>query len=80
MTHDEWFTKYYRPDRLSEERSGIKGFEQIVRASHKRDLETTGFDLISRHESTTGETVWFPYNPYELKRAKQLDLFQKAVG
>ena len=71
MTLDDWITKYYRHDRL-----GGRGadYEKRIRASHKADLAKYGNDCISRHESVTGEAVWYPRNPFEFKHVNQLSL------
>lgn len=61
MTHAEWLNKFYRHDRLDGRngREWGENYGDIVRKSHAEDLELLGYDVISRHESNTGEAVWF---------------------
>jgi hypothetical protein len=51
---DDFLARYYKPERY-----GGRGEEYatILRESHQADFERDGFDIISRHDSVTGQMV-----------------------
>lgn len=55
--HQAWMTRCYKPDRL--EGRGER-YAAVVRASHAKDLAERGYDCISRHDSVTGDAIWYP--------------------
>jgi hypothetical protein len=56
ITIQEFLSKYYRPDRYT---GRGEEYAKTVLASHEKHFKELGFDLISRHESVTGQAVWF---------------------
>jgi hypothetical protein len=52
---DDFINKYYKPSRLTAQ--GYPDYEQILKASHNQDFLEHGFDIISHHDSRTGEVV-----------------------
>ena len=52
---EEFVDRYYKKDRLNAE----KGRRERLIESRKRDVARCGDCLISRHDSVTGEAVWF---------------------
>jgi hypothetical protein len=55
--HQQWITDSYKHERL-----GGRGaeYEAAIREYRRKDFIKDGYDLISRHESKTGEAVYFP--------------------
>ena len=49
---DELIDKYYKKSRLN-------GIEDTVRNFHKSNIKKSGYTVISRHESTTGQPVCY---------------------
>lgn len=55
-TVEEFLDRYYRHDRY---RGRGEEYAAVVLQSHRDRFARLGYDLISRHESRTGEPVWF---------------------
>ncbi len=49
---EQFIEKYYRADKM------LFGKESVIN-SHKKYFSVHKHDLISSHDSNTGETVWF---------------------
>jgi len=56
--------KYYKPDRYT---GRGEEYARILLTSHETDFLTTGYDLISHHDSVTGNAVLFGNPPYWVK-------------
>jgi hypothetical protein len=62
----DFLDRYYKHDRY---RGRGADYAAAVLASHQRDFERDGYDIISRHESVTGEVVAYfaaPTKPAQL--------------
>jgi hypothetical protein len=55
-TVEEFLARYYKRDRYT---GRGNEYAAILLESHTRDFETNGFDIISHHDSNTGEVVSF---------------------
>jgi len=65
----DFLDRYYLPARY---RGRGADYAAAVLASHQSDFEAHGYDIISRHESVTGEVVAFfaaPAKPAQLELA-----------
>jgi len=66
---EDFLDRYYLPARY---RGRGAEYAASVLASHQRDFSQRGFDIISRHESVTGEVVAYfaaPAKPAQLELA-----------
>lgn len=52
--------RYYRGDRLHGIERDIPGYVETVIAWHERYYAEQGYDVISRHESVTGQAIAWP--------------------
>ena len=52
----DFLDRFYRPDRY---RGRGEEYAAVLLASHIRDFEANGYDIISRHDSVTGQVVAF---------------------
>lgn len=57
---EDFINRYYRGDRLQGYERDCPGYVAAVMSSHQRDYERSGYCIISRHESATGQTVAWP--------------------
>jgi hypothetical protein len=65
----DFLDRFYKHDRY---RGRGADYAAAVLASHQRDFERHGFDIISRHESVTGSVVAYfaaPAKPAQLELA-----------
>ena len=54
---EDFLNRYYKPQRFRERG---EEYAQILIASHQRDFDRDGYDIISHHDSVTGRVVaWF---------------------
>ena len=53
---DEFMSAYYKADRYTGR--GI-AYENVLLEAHREHLDKEGFDIISKHDSNTGEVVAF---------------------
>ena len=59
-TVEQFLEKYYRRDRYH---GRGKEYAAGLLKSHQKYFEEHGYDLISRHDSTMGQAVWFGKMP-----------------
>jgi len=52
----DFLERYYRPDRYH---GRGEDYAACLLASHEHDFQTYGYDIISRHDSVTGQVVAF---------------------
>lgn len=60
----EFLARYYKRDRYT---GRGDEYAAILLASHQRDFDAEGWDMISHHDSNTGEVVSF-YGPMEIDK------------
>jgi hypothetical protein len=58
----DFLDRYYKHDRYRGRDAHTPGYSDAVLASHKEHFVQWGYDIISRHESVTGEMVSY-YGP-----------------
>jgi len=63
---DDFLNRYYKPERY---RGRGEAYAATLRASHQADLERDGCDVISRHDSVTGQTVAYFPKPVRRRQA-----------
>lgn len=52
----DFIDRYYKPSRIY---TDVPDYEKTLKDSHSRDFERDGFDIISKHDSKTGEVVCY---------------------
>lgn len=57
-TVEEFVRKYYKPNRFLDNFKG-SGYEECLLASYKKDCNEYGEVFITRHDSITGEDIYF---------------------
>lgn len=56
----DFLERYYKPDRY---RGRGEEYAASLLASHEARYQAYGYDLISRHDSVTGQAVYFGNRP-----------------